>query len=132
MLTECIEFLIDESKEYMDEELTWSTPKNTVYEIIKDYPMAGVFEETVDVLLESSPYNILEVWLPDADDMSIISLSQQFENNCLYALHPRKIDPYIEVIPKSFKSLIHEHDSLVKYFGIKYIEYINTSLTDCD
>lgn len=125
-LTECIEFLIDESKEYMDDELAWSTPKNKVYEIIKDYPMAGVFEETVDELIESSPYNILEVWLPDADGMSIISLSQQFENNCLYALHPRKIDPYIEVMPKFFRSLVHEHDNLVKYFGIKYIEFVNT------
>ena len=63
MLSDCIEFLIEESKEYMDEELTWSSSKDDVFNAIKDYPMAGIFEDTVDELVETAPYNILKAWI---------------------------------------------------------------------
>ena len=37
MLSDCIEFLIDESKEYMDEELTWSSFKDDVFNAINGW-----------------------------------------------------------------------------------------------
>ena len=62
----------------MDEELTWSSSKDDVFNAIKDYPMAGIFEDTVDELVETAPYNILKAWI-------------QYDNNHLTSssCHPK-------------------------------------------
>lgn len=125
-LTACINFLIEESKEYMDEELTWSSSKDAVYELIKDYPMAGVFEDTVEELLEKAPYSILNAWLKDEDKENIIIYSLNFKKSCLYAIHPRKVDPYIEINPKWTRSLFFEHNNLMKYLKSHYIKFLIT------
>lgn len=125
-LADCIEFLIEESKEYMDVELDWNTSKEEVYEAIKDYPMAGVFEESVDEMLENAPYNILKAWIKEEDERDLVMFSIEYKNACLYALHPRKIDPYIEINPNWKKSLFFEHVDLMQYFKNKYIDYLRS------
>ena len=52
--------------------------------------------------------------------------SVEYKNACLYALHPRKIDPYIEINPNWKKSLFFEHVDLMQYFQTKYIEYVQS------
>lgn len=123
-LCECIEYLIEESKEYMEVSLDWNSSKEEVYEVIKDYPMGGVFEDTVDELLSKSPYNVLRAWLKFTDEQTFIHDSINFANSCLYALHLRKIDSYIEINPSWKNSLYHEHSNLIRYFKIHYCEYL--------
>lgn len=125
-LVDCIEFLIEESHEYMDEELSWSSPKYIVYAAIKDYPMAGAFEDAVDEMLESSPYNILKLWINTEDRGDFVMFSLAFKNACLYALHPRKVDPYIEINPKWKNSLFFENVNLMEYFKRQYIEHVQS------
>ena len=100
MLSDCIEFLIDESKEYMDEELTWSSFKDDVFNAIKDYPMAGILEDTMDELVETAPYNILKAWIQYDNNQELIIQSNVYKNACLYVIHSKKVDSYIEVNPK--------------------------------
>ncbi len=125
-LVDCIEFLINESKEYMDVDLDWNSLKEDIYGAIKDYPMAGPFEDAVDEMLETVPYNTLKAWIKEDDERDIVLFSTEYKNSCLYALHPRKIDPYIEINPNWRKKLFFEHIDLMNYFQTKYIEYIKS------
>ena len=120
-LVDCINFLIEESKDYMDVALDWSSSKDVVYEAIKDYPMAGVFEDTVEELVESAPYNVLKAWIPTEDRQEMVLQSNAFHNACLYAIHPRKVDPYIEVNPNWTRSLFFEHTNLVDFLKRHYV-----------
>ena len=124
ILTECIEFLIEESKEYMDSELYWSSDKVLIYEMIKDYPIAGTFEETVETIIEMAPLNVLAPWIAIDDQLLAIADSQSFKNSCLYALHPRRIDPYIEINPKWSRYLFFKHNNLIDYFKKHYVIYM--------
>lgn len=123
-LVDCIEFLIDESKEQMTVELDWNTSKEYIYEAIKDYPMSGPFEDAVDEILENAPYNILKAWIKEKNNKDLVLLSIEYKNACLYAIHNRKVDPYIEINPKWKRSLSFEHENLMTYFKRKYIEYL--------
>lgn len=120
-LTDCIDFLIEESKDYMEVSLDWSSPKGVVYEAIKDYPMEGIFEDTVDELVKSAPYNVLKAWIPTEDRQEMVIQSNTFHNACLYAIHPRKVDPYIEVNPNWTRSLFSEHTNLVNFLKRHYV-----------
>lgn len=120
-LVDCINFLIEESKDYMDVALDWSSSKDVVYEAINDYPMAGVFEDTVEELVESAPYNVLKAWIPTEDRQEMVLQSNAFHNACLYAIHPRKVDPYIEVNPNWTRSLFFEHTNLVDFLKRHYV-----------
>ena len=120
-LVDCINFLIEESKDYMDVALDWSSPKDVVYDAIKDYPMAGVFEDTVEELVESAPYNVLKAWISTDDRQEMVLQSNAFHNACLYAIHPRKVDPYIEVNPNWTRSLFFEHTNLVDFLKRHYV-----------
>lgn len=123
-IVDCIEFLIEESKEYMDVELSWSSSKEVIFDAIKDYPMAGSFEDAVDELLEDAPYNVLKAWIKEEDERDFVMFSVEYKNACLYALHPRKIDPYIEINPNWKKYLVLEHVNLMNYFQRKYIDNV--------
>lgn len=123
-LTDCINFLIEESRNYMDVKLDWSSPKDVVYYTIKDYPMAGVFEDTVEELIDTAPYNVLKAWIPTDDKQEMVFLSNSFHNACLYAIHPRKVDPYIELNPKWARSLFIEHSNLVAFLRQHYTDYL--------
>lgn len=126
-MVKCIEHLIEESKNEMGESLDWNTSRKVVFRAIKDYPMAGAFEDLVDELLEKSPYNVLRAWFPNESDNEVIGHSASFEKSCLYAIHPDKRDPYLEINNNWMKYLFFEHDKLMNYYKQYYLEYIEGS-----
>ena len=123
-LLQCIKFLIEESKEEMDEKLSWESTRKEVFNAIKDYPMFGTFEDTVDLLLEKSPWEVLRAWIQEEDNARLTRLSNDDSTACLYAIHPMKRDPYFEV-KAGWKRYLHtEHDSLIKYYTNQYLEFL--------
>ena len=123
-LNECIDFLIEESKEYMDIKLEAFSSSKEVFDAIKDYPMAGVFEDTVEKLIELAPYNVLKAWLNTDNKVKIMEESCLFLKSCLYSLNVRKHDSFIVINPKWKNALIREHDNLVRYFSIMYKRFV--------
>ena len=123
-LRECIEFLMKESKEEMSEILTWNSSKKEIFNAIKDYPMADVFEDTVDMLTENAPYNVLKAWIKDEDVDEIVRNSNTPSSTCLYGIHPMKRNPYIEVKQGWMRYLHNEHDNLMTYFKRIYTDYL--------
>lgn len=99
-ISECVEYLVNESKENMDVQLKWSSPCQVVYSAIKDYPMSDVFEDVVDELLDSAPFDVLKIWLGSKDRQNLILQSANYVNKCLYSLHIEKVESFIEVNPK--------------------------------
>jgi len=124
-IVRCIEYLIEESKEYMDIVLDWNSTKEDVYSAIKDYPMGGDFEDTVDELVKDAPYNIIKAWIKKDKRQDIIIDSMNFSNACLYSIHNRKIDPYIEINPKWLGSLYSDNVLLLDYLIKHYLDFIN-------
>ena len=123
-LRECIEFLMKESKEEMNVILTWNSSKKEIFNAIKDYPMADIFEDTVDLLTENAPYNVLRAWIKNVDVDEIIRNSNTPSSTCLYGIHPMKRNPYIEVKQGWMRYLYNEHDSLMTYFKRLYLDYL--------
>lgn len=123
-LCKCIEFLMKESKEEMSEPLTWNSSKKEIFNAIKDYPMADVFEDTVDMLIENAPYNVLKAWMKNDDVDEIVRNSYAPSSTFLYGLHPMKRNPYIEVKQGWMRYLHNEHDELMTYFKRLYIDYL--------
>ena len=113
-----------ESKEEMSETLTWNSSKKEIFNAIKDYPMADVFEDTVDMLTENAPYNVLKAWIKDEDVDEIVRNSNIPSSTCLYGIHPMKRNPYIEVKQGWIRYLRNEHDSLMTYFKRLYTDYL--------
>ena len=126
-LLDCIQFLMKESKEGMKEILTWNSSKKEIFNAIKDYPMADVFEDTVDMLTENAPYNVLKAWIKEDDVDEIVRNSNTPSSTCLYAIHPMKRNPYIEVKQGWMRYLYNEHDNLMTYFKRLYTDYFLTS-----
>lgn len=120
---DCIEYLIKESKGNMDAPLSWSSTKDTIYSAIKDYPMFGVFENLVDTIIENTPYRILKAWIKSESVRERVMFSLEFHNACLYSIHQRRIDPYIEVNPRWKGYICSEYHELMNYFINKYINY---------
>ena len=123
-LLQCIKFLIEESKEEMDDKLSWNSTRKEVFNAIKDYPMSGAFEDTVDLLLENAPWEVLRAWIQEEDDAQLSSRSNDDSTACLYAIHPMKRDPYFEVKTGWKRYLYTEHDSLIKYYTNQYLEFL--------
>ena len=123
-LRKCIEFLMKESKEEMNEILTWNSSKKEIFNAIKDYPMADVFEDTVDMLTENTPYNVLKAWIKDDGIDEIVRNSNTPSSTCLYGIHPMKRNPYIEVKQGWMRYLHNEHDELMTYFKRLYTDYL--------
>jgi len=121
ILSDCINFLIDESTDNMDMQLDWTSTKEQIYSVIKDFPMSGAFEDAVDALLESSPVAVLKHWIKTDDYQELVINSADFFNSALYSLHPRKIDPYIEINPKWKNYLYDENVNLLMYFRAKFV-----------
>lgn len=119
----CIAFLIKESKECMDSELSYNSTSIVVYEAIKDYPMSGIFEETVDRMLVGTPYDILRMWIK-SDNTDLIMNSLNFSNSCLYALHTGSIDPYIEINKNWSAYLLAEYENLRNYYISHFVEFV--------
>ena len=123
-LCECIEFLMKESKEEMSEILTWNSSKKEIFNAIKDYPMADAFEDTVDMLTENAPYNVLKAWIKNEDVDEIVRNSNTPSSTCLYGIHPMKRNPYIEVKQGWMRYLHKEHENLMAYFKRLYTDYL--------
>lgn len=123
-LRDCIQFLMKESKEEMNVILTWNSSKKEIFNAIKDYPMADVFEDTVDMLTENAPYNVLKAWIKEDDVDEIVRNSNTPSSTCLYAIHPMKRNPYIEVKQGWMRYLYNEHDNLMTYFKRIYSDYL--------
>ena len=123
-LKECIEFLINESITEMEKPLTWNSTKEEVYSSIKNFPMSGIFEEVVDKLIQTAPYSVLKTWFSDTSDQDMIIEAKNFTRPCLYALYIRKNDSYIEVNKKWLNNLYYDHDNLIKYFSIRYYQFL--------
>lgn len=124
-LNDCIEYLIEESQ-YVSP-LYHHSSKELVYSVIRNLPIAGVFEDVVDELVISSPITILKAWFNSSNEAVLIEHSLAFNNSCLYALHMRKKDPYIEINSSWIKYLRNEHDNLHLYFVQKYIDFVNNN-----
>lgn len=119
----CIAFLKKESKECMDSELSYNSTSAVVYGAIKDYPMSGIFEETVDRMLMVTPYNILRMWLK-SDGTDLIMDSLNFSNSCLYALHIESSDPYIEINKNWSTYVLAEYENLRNYYISRFVEFV--------
>lgn len=124
LLKDCIEFLIAESKEQMDEVLTWGSSRKTVFNAIKDYPMADVYEDTVDALIAKAPYNVLRAWISETDEEGIVRSSIHSSASCLYAIHPMKHNPYIEILQGWKKYLLKENEELMNYYKRLYLDFL--------
>ena len=122
-LKDCIDYLIEESKENMSCELSWDSSKEDIFSAISDYPMSGPFEGLADELVDTAPLNVLKTWFQDlSDDIEIVMASQNFVTPCLYALHIKKFDSFIKVNSKWVNNLYFEHDDLIKYFSCRFLK----------
>ena len=119
----CIAFLIKESKDYMDSELSYNSTSVVVYGAIKNYPMSGIFEETVDRMLVGTPYDILRLWIK-SDNTDLIIDSLNFSNSCLYALHTDSSDPYIEINKNWSAYMLAEYENLRNYYISHFVEFV--------
>lgn len=123
-LHECIKFLMQESKEEMSQTLTWDSSKKDIFNSIKDYPMADIFEDTVDMLTENAPYTVLKAWIKEENRDDIVRNSNIPSATCLYGIHPMKHNPYVEVKQGWMRYLRNEHDELMTYFKRLYLDYL--------
>ena len=124
-LVECIEFLINESEDNMEQKLSWTTPRFEVFSAIKDYPMSGIFEDLVDEFVEESPANVLRLWLDDKDERDLVLHSANYVNLCLYSLHLKKFDSFIEVNPIWKKYLVSEQSNLLSFIRESLVASLN-------
>lgn len=125
-ISECVEYLIKESKEYMDVELKWSSPSQVIYSAIKDYPMGGIFEDVVDELLESTPFEALKIWLDSSDRQKLILQSANYVNKCLYSLQIGKVDSFIEINPKWRRYLSLDNKEICEVLKKCYVYSLET------
>lgn len=114
-MTEGVEYLMEESKTNMEQVLSWETTPDIVFEEIKDYPMSGKFEDLADELVQDAPTKVLHIWLDDKEEPELVLHSANYVNQCMYSLHLKKFDSYIEVNPAWKRYLIEEHANLHKY-----------------
>lgn len=126
-LMECIRFLQKNADKEVKTPLDWSTPKYRIYEVLKDFPMYGVFEEVVDELTKSAPYNLLKAWFDDDPQYLVIEKSQAYDAGCLFAIFPRKYDPHIVMNPSWKRHVTQNHGELLRYFAERYIDFIGAS-----
>ena len=125
-LVECIDYLMEESKENMDGDLSWSTSKELVFAEIKDYPIGGVFEDMVDELVEKAPLNVLRIWIAATGERDLVLHSANFVNKCLYSLHLKKFDSYIEINPAWRNYLDKERLNIVNYIRNCYLDFLKS------
>ncbi|MGN1254180.1 MAG: hypothetical protein ACI4T9_06290 [Prevotella sp.] len=119
-LKKCIEFFISESEQSMAEPLDWNSPKELVYSEIKDYPMGDDIEGIVDKLVSEAPYRVDNTWIQTHDMMDLIEKSKEFYGRCLYGIHLKKYDSFIQMNEPWIWNLRKEHDYLILYFRDLY------------
>lgn len=122
-LSECIEYLIEESKGE-DGPLSWESTKEYIYSVISQIPMVDTFETTVELLQAKAPYDILKAWFGASDDHEIVERSSSFQKACLYSIVEDKTNPRIE-LNKGWRSYLHnDSEELWGFFAHNYLEYL--------
>lgn len=125
LIKKCVNYFMEESVNGMDSMLTWSSSCNEIFDAIKNYPMGDQFEDFVYSLTETAPYNILKIWFDTSSKRDLLYNSLDFESGCLYAIYPKKNDPYIVVNPTIFNYLTKDNEKLFLFFKKQYINYLN-------
>lgn len=123
LLDQCIDYLIDESRNNMQSPLNLNSSKELIFQQIKDYPMSGPYEEAVDTLVEKAPFEVVNNWIKTNDLMELVSVSQTFETRNLYAIYYSK-NPNIQINPSWIGNLHYDYDNLQAYFRALYIDYL--------
>ena len=121
-IAECISLLIEESKEYMEQELNEESSRDEVFDAIKDYPIAGDLEDTVDDLINSAPYTILKIWSGDKSNYEIVKDSVNLNRSCLYEIHNKPFETSIVINNKWISILAEDNEMLQEYFKAKFIK----------
>lgn len=123
-LLECIEYLIEASKEEEDESLSWGSTKEYIYDVISLIPIVDKFEKMTEKLLETAPYDVLRAWFGAVDENEIIERSSSFQKACLYSIVEDKTNPRIE-LNKGWRSYLHnDSEELWGFFAHNYLEYL--------
>lgn len=110
IISECIDFIIEESQEYMDVSLSLESSKEDVFSAIKDYPMGGAFEDAVDELTSSSPVDLLRLWFNEDEMRNVAMHSVNYYHSCLYAIHKKDFESKIEINP-AWENILHAYNS---------------------
>lgn len=116
----CIEFYISESKSYMDKPLDWNSSKELILSEIMDYPIGDDVEDVMDKLVAEAPYRVDNIWIKTDNMMDLVELSKEFYGRCLYGIHLRKHDSFIQINPGWIWNLHREHDQLIRYYRALY------------
>ena len=116
----CIEFYISESKSYMDKPLDWNSPKELILSEIKDYPVGDEVEDVMDKLVSTAPYRVDNTWIKTDNMMDLVEMSKEFYGRCLYGIHLRKHDSFIQINPWWIWNLHKERDQLIRYYRALY------------
>lgn len=116
----CIEFYKSESKSYMDKPLDWNSSKELILSEIKDYPVGDEVEDVMDKLVSTAPYRVDNTWIKTDNMMDLVEMSKEFYGRCLYGIHLRKHDSFIQINPWWIWNLHKEHDQLIRYYRALY------------
>ena len=116
----CIKFYISESKSYMDKPLDWNSSKELILSEIMDYPFGDDVEDVMDKLVAEAPYRVDNIWIKTDNMMDLVELSKEFYGRCLYGIHLRKHDSFIQINPGWIWNLHREHDQLIRYYRALY------------
>lgn len=122
-MAECIDFLIQDSGEYMEEELTVDSPRSNVFAMLQDYPMGGDTEDFIEELISKAPYNMLKIWFDGLSKEEIIMSSVNKLNSCLYSIHPKKFESSIHINPAWRVELYMNGDLLRERFEQDYVNF---------
>lgn len=85
-----------------------------------------VHEERQDKLVEESPANVLRLWLDDKDERDLVLHSANYVNRCLYSLHLKKFDSFIEVNPIWKKYLMFEQSNLLTFIRNSLVTFLKS------
>lgn len=76
----------------------------------------------VQVLTQDAQFNILKAWFPKLDHQNIYMRALHFSKSCLYGVHLRNNDSYIEINPNWRVYLKKSYNDLRQFFVNKYLE----------
>lgn len=110
IFTRCIDFLSTELN------LSKNASSKEVYKAIKDFPISGEYEELVDILSESSHFNLLKAWIYEEEEDMLEEKSKVFYNSCLYSISSSRYETTIRTNPSWRYYLINNRKELKHYF----------------
>lgn len=115
LFTRCIDFLSTELN------LSKDASCKEVYKAIKDFPISGEYEELVDIISESSHFNLLKAWIDEEEEDILEEKSKVFSNSCLYSISSSRYETTIKPNPSWRYYLINNRKELKHYlFSLKF------------